>query len=247
MIRVGRLKYENGRTIMPWMARFKRIIVMTESYPEWWKLSSFCLTDDKGRGFEDFWQGCKVYETVPRSVQRRSKRDPQIIWDHPAERHVINGELTPEYRVWRKKLQNAKYPVRYPATYHHRHKCLYALAEDPETGEIDEKNQLDYIASRKAIYVPKYIELVIQEPKFAELKKKLLRGKNLLIIEVDGPHQESMSYYQKTYRVDDNFITRDSMIVNEKNIEIMLNDEKHPFGHGYCLAMALLGMDIPRN
>lgn len=247
MIRVGRLKYENGRTVIPRMAGFQNIIVMTEYYRAWWELSSFKLTDNKGRNFETFWQSCKVYATVPRSVQRRSKRDRQIIWDHPAERHVIDGKLTPAYYAWREKLQHIEYPVRYPATYHHRHKCLYALAEDPSTGEIDEKNQLDYIASRKAIYVPNYIGLVIQEPKFAKLKKKLLRGKNLLIIEVDGPHQESMSYYRKTYEVNDDFITYDSMIVNEKNIEIMLNDEKHPFGHGYCLAMALLGMDIPRN
>ncbi len=117
MIRVGKLKYKNGRTIIPHMERFKNIIVMTESYPAWWPLSSFYLTDDKGRNFETFWQSCKVYETVPRSIQRRSKRDPQIIWDCQAERHLINGELTPAYHAWRKRLQRVKYPVRYPATY----------------------------------------------------------------------------------------------------------------------------------
>ncbi len=124
---------------------------------------------------------------------------------------------------------------------------MYALAEDPSTGEIDEKNHLDYIASRKAIYVPLYIKLVIQQPKFNKLKELLRRGINLLIIEVDGPHQEDLDYYQKTYGVNDDFITHDSMIVNEKNIQIMLNDKKRPFGHGYCLAMALLDMDILQN
>lgn len=34
------------------------------------------------------------------------------------------------------------------------------------------------------------------------------------------------------------------MLITKENISIMLNDTKHPFGHGYCLAMALLDKDI---
>ncbi|AEX61932.1 hypothetical protein c7_R1070 [Megavirus courdo7] len=29
------------------------------------------------------------------------------------------------------------------------------------------------------------------------------------------------------------------MLVTDENLAIMLHDPKHPFGHGYCLAMAL--------
>ena len=38
----------------------------------------------------------------------------------------------------------------------------------------------------------------------------------------------------------DNFIENNTIECNEFNMNIMLNDPKHPFGHGYCLAMTLL-------
>ena len=64
-----------------------------------------------------------------------------------------------------------------------------------------------------------------------------------MIIEVDGPHQESLNYYKHTYGVSEDFIDKNTISVNENNMKIMLNDTKHPFGHGYCLAMALLDKD----
>ena len=33
---------------------------------------------------------------------------------------------------------------------------------------------------------------------------------------------------------------KNSWNITKKNIDIMLNDTRHAFGHGYCLAMALL-------
>jgi hypothetical protein len=63
---------------------------------------------------------------------------------------------------------------------------------------------------------------------------------NLLIVEWDGPHQESMEYYKEKYNVTDDFIVDSTMNATTENIDLMLNDEKHPFGHGYCLASALL-------
>ena len=61
-----------------------------------------------------------------------------------------------------------------------------------------------------------------------------------MIIEVDGPKQESLSYYMQEYNVGQEFIVENTIDCTEKNMEIMLNDTKHPFGHGYCLAMCLL-------
>ena len=79
------------------------------------------------------------------------------------------------------------------------------------------------------------------------LKNRLINGENLLIIEVDGPHQESLDYYKEKYEVGDDFIQKNTMLANDENINIMLNDTKHPFGHGYCLAMTLLDKDIEWN
>ena len=91
--------------------------------------------------------------------------------------------------------------------------------------------------------MPKYSELVRKQGQFTELQQRLKRGENLLIIEVDGPHQESLSYYQETYKVSSNFIEQNTMVANLDNLRIMMNDTKHIFGHGYCLAAVLLGID----
>ena len=70
---------------------------------------------------------------------------------------------------------------------------------------------------------------------------KLKQGKNILIIEVDGPHQESLQYYIDKYNdVSSDFIENGTMLTNKENINMMLHDDKHPFGHGYCLALALI-------
>ena len=120
-----------------------------------------------------------------------------------------------------------------------RHECLGAIKN------IDDENYtlLDYVDSRKEIYLPVYCELVKKRPLFKKLKEKLENGINLLILEVDGPHQESLDYYQEKYNVGDDFIVNHTMLATEKNLRIMLNDTKYAFGHGYCLASALLNLD----
>jgi hypothetical protein len=132
---------------------------------------------------------------------------------------------------------NTSDPIRYPVGWANRHKCLCALSED----NLDEP--LDYIQSRKKIYVPLFCRLVKEESQFKELKQRLCDGENLLIIEVDGPHEESLHHYISNYGVDSTFIEKDTMIVDKDHLKIMLNDSKHPFGHGYCLGASLLGID----
>lgn len=235
MIRVGRIEYKRGRKIKPSFPNFTEIEVMTPS-TKYGSLSPYVLKDRKGRYIENLWQFSKVYKTIPKSRQVYSRYDPTVIWGHPAETHVDDqGELTPGYFAWRKKGFYNKYPVRYPVGFHHRHKCLYAWWK---------KQKLGYIESRMEIYIPEYIRSVKKEPQFKELKKRLEQGENLLIIEVDGPHQESLPYYQKNYDVEDDFIDDKTILATPENLTIMANDEKHPFGHGYCLAMALLGMEL---
>lgn len=103
---------------------------------------------------------------------------------------------------------------------------------------------LNYIEARKEIYVPEYCAAVVEAKQFKELKERLSKGENLLIVEVDGPHQEDLKYYMEKYRVDSHFIENNTMLATKDNLKIMLNDTKHPYGHGYCLAMALLGISV---
>lgn len=234
-IRVGTIKYNKGQKVFPKYKDYAKVEVMTAS-TTFGELSPFQLKDENGNIFENVWQFAKVYQYVPRTVCRYSRWNDTITWDHPEEIHVDEkGELTLEYWEWRKKGCENKYALRYPVGFHHRRKCLYAMWN----GE-----KLDYIQSRKKIYVPEYIRLVKKELKYKHLKRLIDEGTNLLIVEVDGPRQESLQYYKDKYGVGDDFIVNNTIEANEDNLSIMLEDEKHPFGHGYCLAMALLDMEV---
>lgn len=237
MIRVGRCKYDsNGKRTDPSYPRFTSILVLMRSHSEYGCLGPYELKDDQGRIMENIHQFSKCYRRVPKTIQYYSRWDKTVIWDHPAEQHYSNNQILQAYWNWREKGMNNPYYVRYPVGFHNMHNCLFAM-KDGST------EKLDYISARKQIYIPVYCELVKKQEKFFELKNRLENGENLLIIEVDGPHQESLEYYQNEYDVNDNFIENDTMLAIDENLMIMMNDGKHPFGHGYCLAMALLELE----
>jgi hypothetical protein len=239
MIRVGRIIYENGKPIKPSYPGFEVIEVMLKYSSKWYDLSPYYLKDEQNRILENIWQGSKVYEYVPATTRTVSYYDKTIAWTHPYEKHIdSSGNLTKEYFLWRNKLQNNKYPIRYPVGYEHRKKCKYCLSDDDMT------TKLDYIDSRINIYVPLYIKLVKKQPLFNILLDKLEKGTNILIIEVDGPHEDALPYYKQNWNVKDDFIEKSTILATPKNLTIMLNDSKFPFGHGYCLAMALLNLEI---
>lgn len=250
MIRVGRCKYnKNGQVSYPSYEGFTNVVVMMRSHSTYHSLSPYELKNDQGHIMENIWQFSKVYAKVPKTKQTYSRWNPTVIWDHPAETHFIpkeggsagEGQILPAYRAWRKKGVEAEHAIRYPVGYNGRHACLFSMAENDD-GTWSEP--LDYIQGRKRIYVPTYCDLASKESKYTELRNMLDRGKNILIIEIDGPHQESLDYYKTKYGVDDDFIQSDTMLATEENLRIMLNDPKHPFGHGYCLAMSLLGVQL---
>lgn len=239
---IGKINYENGKMIIPKPSYdavpypYQTIIVMMRSHSKWWPLSPYCLKDDNGYILECIWQFSKAYEKVPKSIQRYSRYDDTIIWNHPEETHLINGNPTQKYWEWRQKGFENKYPVRYPVGFDYRKECKFFISDDDE--------KLDYVEARKKIYLKTYIELVSEEPLFLDLKNKLKKGINLLIAEVDGPHQESMEYYSEKYGISPDLIQENCIEATRENLELMMNDMKHSFGHGYSLAWALL--DLPQ-
>lgn len=242
MIKVGRCEYKNGRKSFPSYENYESIIAMSGRY-KYSDLSPFRLTDDNGRNMENLWQFSKVYQYVPRSTQRYSRYDNRVIWKHPKEIHVIQNpdgtwKLTNEYYKWREKGMNNPDAVRYPVGRNNAGKCLFSLKNTPDGSVIE--TPLNYIEARKQIYLPTYVHLVKKHDKFKILLDKINKGQNLLIIGPDGPHQESLPYYKDKYNVSGDFIDKNTMTCNRKNLNIMLNDPKHPFGHCYCLALALL-------
>lgn len=237
MIRVGRCKYNSfGKRTDPSFPEFTSIVVLMRSHSEYGCLGPYELKDANSRIMENSWQFSKIYERVPKTIQYYSRWDKTVIWDHPAETHYRNGQILPAYWTWREKGMNNPYYVRYPVGFSNMSSCLFALAEGSE-------ERLDYISARKKIYIPIYCDLVKQQDKFLELKRRFKNGENLLIIEVDGPHEESLNYYMEEYGVKDDFIESGTMKATEENLMIMMEDDKHPFGHGYCLAMAIQEME----
>ena len=238
MIRVARYIYNKPE---PKYDNYEPIAVISMSNTKWRLLSPFFLKDGKGRLFENIYQFQKCYPSIPKVQIKNSANE--IIFDHPAEVHFINDVVQPEYYNWRTKGENCQYPIRFPVGKHNSHKCLFSIPSGPNDN-INPLIRLDYVESRKKIYVKKYSALVKQTKDFLELKQMLSEGKNILIIDVDGPHQESLLYYKNKYNINDDFITNDSIEINENSINILLNDTKHPFGHGYVLAMSLLDKEI---
>lgn len=236
MLRVGRRIYGRGGYTEPFYPGFTPIPCLSKS-TAYGELSPYLLKNEDGILLENLWQFSKVYQVIPESIQPYSKYDSTIIWCHPREIHINSkNELTEAYWEWRKKGMQCSYPIRYPVGYNHRHKCLFSLFEAKKNFFIE----LDYVESRKQLYLTEYIKAVKKEKKFLQLAKRLSDGENLLIIESDGPHQESLEYYKEKYGVESDFIEKDTMLCTPKSLEIMLNDTKHPFGHGYALAYALI-------
>lgn len=231
MIRVGR---RIGNT-NPEYDGFEQIIVVMKSHcQKWYPLSPYDLRDENGHIMENIWQFSKCYATVPKSIQYYSQWNKKVIWDWPAQIHIDNNELTSEYFQWRNAGFANPYAVRYPVGYNYRNTVVCSYDNDG--------NRLDYVSARKQIYTKVYSRLAKQTPEFQELRQKLLAGTNLLIVDVDGPHQESLDHYKKLYNVDDNFIEKHSMLATTENLNIVLYDTKHSFGHGYVLAAALQGL-----
>jgi hypothetical protein len=242
-VAVGRLGPKGASGPLPSLPGFVPVLVLTKS-SKYGSIGPYVLKDENNEIFENVWQKSKVYPFVPASKQTYSRWDRRVIWDHPGELHVdANKEPNDAYWAWREKLGKAEEAIRWPVGKKHTSQCLYALKEKGG-------RRLNYIEARKEIYLKEYCRLVKTQPQFLQLQQQLQQGQNLLIIEVDGPHYEDLSYYQQTYGVSNDFILPSNgggstiLVSGEQGIQnddIMLNDPKHPYGHGYCLARALLG------
>lgn len=106
MIRVGRRIYNrDGSFTDPEFNNFLNIPVVMKSHSSYSSLSPYYLKDEKGRIMENYFQFSKVFENVPASIQTFSRYSSQVIWEHPAEKHIIydvngNMQLTNEWWNW---------------------------------------------------------------------------------------------------------------------------------------------------
>ena len=101
-------------------------------------------------------------------------------------------------------------------------KVLYALFDGD-----DEK--MDYVTSRKKVYVPEYYELVKEREMMTHWKKMLSEGHNIIVYDFDGP---------RTFDGGVTCIEITTDLLVEK-----INNTRFPFGHGYVVAGCIAGFD----
>ena len=117
-------------------------------------------------------------------------------------------------KKWWRDLKQPK--RRYP--YSKGKKVLYAIFDGN-----DEK--MDYVTSRKKVYVPEYYDLIKNSEMLKYWKEMHNEGLNLIIYDLDGPRTDDSNVCSLE-------LTKDLLI--EK-----INDVKFPFGHGYIVAASI--------
>ena len=101
-------------------------------------------------------------------------------------------------------------------------KVLYARFEyEPE-------EKMDYVTSRKKVYIPRYFDVMKNREMSLYWKKQVEEGKDIVVYDFDGPRNMDGS-------VSCEEVTKELLI--EKS-----NDTRFPFGHGYIVAAWLKGM-----
>lgn len=80
--------------------------------------------------------------------------------------------------------------------------------------------------SRKKAYAPQYYQVVTQKAAFKALKTRVDGGQSMMLLDFDEPREAP-----------------DGCEVNVDYLKAKINDPSVPFGHGYVLAGALLGIN----
>lgn len=181
-------------------------------------LSHFYLKFAEGAIFENFWQSHKVWDTVSKQKTKN--------WSWPEEKHVEeDDEKNPnkKWEKWHDALLFHDLPVRRP---NGKNVPLYSWWK----GE-----KLNLIESRKKIYIPYLKKLYRANPIYNKLLEKVRAGKNIMLIEPDGPFLEA---YPNGLEI--NLPLLHSLIEKTNYKEEGFPEKYRPYGHSFVLAMCLL-------
>lgn len=187
-------------------------------------------TNPGGILFENFYQGSKVFKQLRPQEQYASRfhRDAKHLWFKSTMTDILYPNFDIKtYLTWRDSVWNCQHPIRYPN----------GRSQKPEfTLLIDagQHSQLNYLESRKQIYFAEYCRLIRNTKEYKELLNLVRSGKNIMICEMDVPASGKRGKYGK-YCNNNISVLLDLNILDE-----LLDDPTEAFGHGLCLAYALL-------
>ena len=109
-----------------------------------------------------------------------------------------------------------------------RRRCSLGKNRQVEYAIWESGDKLDYLQSRKQVYVPLYSQMVEDRESLSSLKDMLEKGISLIIYDFDGPFIGNTPVVLPVTLV----------LLKEK-----INDLTRPFGHGYLVAGLLAGID----
>jgi len=130
---------------------------------------------------------------------------------------VIQGVDRNKQLNWWKNQTQAK--RRYPGS---KDKTVL-YAQWPEYQNM----QMDYVTSRRKVYIPEYYNIIKNAPRLKELQNLYFSGKELMIYDFDGPRDNN-----------------GDPIAQEVTLELLkgkIADVRYPFGHGYIVAATIMG------
>jgi len=89
--------------------------------------------------------------------------------------------------------------------------------------------QLDYVTSRKRVYVPDYANRIANNTTLQSIRQKHEQGATIVVYDFDGPRDTDGNPICLPLTID---------LLREK-----INYTDHPFGHGYVVAALIAGFD----
>lgn len=131
---------------------------------------------------------------------------------------VFDGIPRSESLTWWKNVTEPK--RRFPKA-KGKH-VLYAIFDDVSS------EPMDYVTSRKRVYVPQYYSYMKDSESAHAWKKKVSSGRDVIVYDFDGPRTSNGD-------VDVEEVTRE--LIFKK-----LHETQSPFGHGYIVAAHLTGL-----
>lgn len=153
--------------------------------------------------FERYWQAGKIYqkELIDQNIKPQSSKDlVNKFYEERNKMYTLSKE--------NKKRRRRKYP-----------KSSHGVP----ISSIYNGIVMDYITSRKKVYIPIYIELIKNTKEYKFLLQRVNSGENIFIVGPDG-----WPTYEKE--------------INEITIKEAIDDLKYPFGHELVICGLLKGI-----
>lgn len=184
--------------------------------------------------FENMWQFSKVYEGDAIFNKKMSLKKEIPI---PFSCSDTNGNPTKEWHDICLFGAQSDIAYRRPFT----GKPLYHYYKNAN-GQIE---RLDYVESRKRVYIPEYAKLIYNTPTFQNLKCLADSGKKIALVDFDAYNYYNPIAMEKIYasalKKHKNLSYTLKDLFNIKTMKDVVNFAELPVGHGFVIKMLLQG------